>query len=56
MFRFAHRQTGMDWFDIWEKLTGESPRVHAINTNNLDSSTPIDFFELFDPGNFTAQK
>ena len=31
MYRFAQRQTGMTWSDIWEQLTGESLSIQAIS-------------------------
>ena len=54
MYRFAHRQTGMTWSEIWEQLTGESLTIQAITTNPADQS--VDFVELFNPGNFKEQK
>ena len=54
MYRFAHRQTGMTWSEIWEQLTGESLTIQAITNNQTDQS--VDFVELFNPGNFREQK
>ena len=54
MYRFAHRQTGMTWSEIWEQLTGESLTIQAITNNQADQS--VDFVELFNPGNFKEQK
>ena len=54
MYRFAHRQTGMTWPEIWEQLTGESLTIQAITTTSTDQS--VDFVELFNPGNFKEQK
>ena len=54
MYRFAHRQTGMTWSEIWEQLTGESSVVRAISTTQTNQ--PVDFVELFNPGNFKEQK
>ena len=54
MYRFAHRQTGMTWSEIWEQLTGESLTIQAITNNQTDQS--VDFVELFNPGNFKEQK
>ena len=54
MYRFAHRQTGMTWPEIWEQLTGESLTIQAITTAPTDQS--VDFVELFNPGNFKEQK
>ena len=55
MFRFAQRQIGMDWSEIWEKLTGENPRVHAINAIQNPGES-VDFVELANPGNFKEQR
>ena len=54
MYRFAHRQTGMTWSEIWEQLTGESLTIQAITNTQTDQS--VDFVELFNPGNFKEQK
>ena len=54
MYRFAHRQTGMTWSEIWEQLTGERLTIQAITSNQTDQS--VDFVELFNPGNFKEQK
>ena len=54
MYRFAHRQTGMTWSEIWEQLTGESLTIQAITSTQTDQS--VDFVELFNPGNFKEQK
>ena len=54
MYRFAHRQTGMTWSEIWEQLTGESLTIQAITNTQADQS--VDFVELFNPGNFKEQK
>ena len=54
MYRFAHRQTGMTWPEIWEQLTGESSVIQAISTTQTDQV--VDFVELFNPGNFKQQK
>ena len=54
MYRFAHRQTGMTWSEIWGQVTGESLTIQAITNNQTDQS--VDFVELFNPGNFKEQK
>ena len=54
MYRFAHRQTGVTWSEIWEQLTGESLTIQAITNTQADQS--VDFVELFNPGNFKEQK
>ena len=54
MYRFAHRQTGMTWPEIWEQLTGESLTIQAIT--NIPTDQSVDFVELFNPGNFKDQK
>ena len=54
MYRFAHRQTGMTWSEIWEQLTGERLTIQAITNNQTDQS--VDFVELFNPSNFKEQK
>ena len=54
MYRFAQRQTGMTWSEIWEQLTGESLTIQAITSHQTDQW--VDFVELFNPGNFKEQK
>ena len=54
MYRFAQRQTGMTWSEIWEQLTGESLTLQALSNNQTDQT--VDFVELFNPGNFKEQK
>ena len=53
MYRFAQWQTGINWSQIWEKLTGENPIVHSISTAQTGQS--VDFVELFNPANFKDQ-
>ena len=45
----------MNWSEIWEKLTGETPTIQAISTTTI-SGQSVDFVELFNPGNFNEQK
>ena len=54
MYRFAQRQTGMNWSEIWEQLTGENSIIQSISTAQAGQS--IDFVELFNPANFKAQR
>ena len=57
MFNAAQHRTGMDWPSIWQALTGE--RVEDVEINairSVESTTQVDFVELFNPGNFKAQK
>ena len=57
MFNAAQNRTGTDWSSIWQALTGE--RVEDLEINAVESiepTTQVDFVELFNPGNFKAQK
>ena len=54
MYRFAQWQTGMNWSEIWEQLTGEKSVIQSISTTNAGLS--VDFVELFNPGNFKEQR
>ena len=57
MFNAAQNRTGMDWPSIWQALTGK--RVEDVEINairSVEPSTQVDFMELFNPGNFKAQK
>ena len=57
MFSAAQTRTGMDWPSIWQALTGERVEDVAINAiRSSESTTQVDFVELFNPGNFKAQK
>ena len=57
MFNAAQNRTGMDWSSIWQALTGERVEDLEINViKSIDPTTQVDFVELFNPGNFKAQK
>ena len=53
LLHFANKVEGMDWHDVWLALTGEVISIQAISMTK-DSSTQVDFVELFNLGNFTA--
>ena len=53
LFHFANKVEGMDWKDVWQALTGEAVQIQSISVKR-DDSIPVDFVELFNPGNFTA--
>ena len=53
LFHLANKVEGMDWKDVWQTLTGEAIQIQSISVKR-DSDVPIDFVELFNPGNFTA--
>ena len=57
MFNAAQNRTGMDWSSIWQALTGEHFEDLEINAiKSIEPTTQVDFVELFNPGNFKAQK
>ena len=57
MFNAAQNRTGMDWSSIWQALTGERVEDLEINAiKSVEPTTQVDFVELFNPGNFKAQK
>ena len=56
MFNAAKTRTGMDWPSIWQALTGELVEDVAINAIRSTEPAQVDFVELFNPGNFKAQK
>ena len=57
MFSAAQSRTGMDWPSLWQALTGELVDDVEINAiRSVESHTQVDFVELFNPGNFKAQK
>ena len=57
MFNAAQNRTGMDWSSIWQSLTGERFEDLEINAiKSIEPTTQVDFVELFNPGNFKAQK
>ena len=43
----------MDWKDVWQTLTGETSQIQSTSLKR-NPRTPVDFVELFNPGNFTA--
>ena len=47
----------MDWPSLWQALTGELVEDVEINAiRSIEPTTQVDFVELFNPGNFKAQK
>ena len=57
MFNAAQTRTGMDWPSLWQALTGELVEDVEINAiRSVEPTTQVDFVELFNPGNFKAQK
>ena len=56
MFNAAQSRVGMDWTSIWQAMTGERIEDVAINAVKSESTTQVDFVELFNPGNIKAQK
>ena len=57
MFNAAQTRTGMDWSSIWQALTGERVEDLEINAiKSIEPTTQVDFVELFNPGDFKAQK
>ena len=57
MFQTAQSKSGMDWPSLWHALTGEMVEDVEINAiSNNEPSSKVDFVELFNPGNFKAQK
>ena len=53
LFHFANKVDGMEWKEVWQALTGEAVQIQSISVKR-DDSIPVDFVELFNPGNFTA--
>ena len=53
LFHFANKDEVMDWKDVWQALTGETVQIQSISVKR-DVTLPVDFVELFNPGNFTA--
>ena len=50
----ALHTTGMTWSDVWKTLTGEDAPIRSIFA--IQTQTNVDFVELYNPGNFTANK
>ena len=54
LYNSALPTTGMSWPDVWKTLTGEEAPIRSIFAIQTQSS--VDFVELYNPGNFTANK
>ena len=52
LLHFTNKVVGVDWDQVWNALTGDSVKMQTIS--GTDESKPIDFVELFNPGNFAA--
>ena len=50
----ALHTTGMTWPDVWKTLTGEDAPIQSIFA--IQTQTNVEFVELYNPGNFTANK
>ena len=54
LYNSALHTTGMSWPEVWKTLTGEEAPIRSIFAIQTQSS--VDFVELYNPGNFTANK
>ena len=54
LYNSALHTTGMTWPEVWKTLTGEEAPMRSIFTVQAQAS--VDFVELYNPGNFTANK
>ena len=54
LYNSALQTTGMTWPDVWKTLTGEDAPIRSIFA--IQAQTTVDFVELYNPGNFTANK
>ena len=54
LYNSALHTTGMTWSDVWKTLTGEDAPIRSIFA--IQAQTNVDFVELYNPGNFTANK
>ena len=54
LYNSALHTTGMTWSEVWKTLTGEDAPIRSIFA--IQTQTNVDFVELYNPGNFTANK
>ena len=54
LYNSALHTTGMTWSDVWKTLTGEEAPIRSIFA--IQAQTNVDFVELYNPGNFSANK
>ena len=54
LYNSALHTTGMTWPDVWKTLTGEEAPIRSIFA--IQAQTNVDFVELYNPGNFTANR
>ena len=54
LYNSALHTTGMTWPDVWKTLTGEEAPIRSIFA--IQAQSNVDFVELYNPGNFTANK
>ena len=54
LYNSALHTTGMTWPDVWTTLTGEEAPLRSIFA--IQAQSNVDFVELYNPGNFTANK
>ena len=54
LYNSALHTTGMTWSEVWKTLTGEDAPIRSIFA--IQAQTNVDFVELYNPGNFTANK
>ena len=54
LYNSALHTTGMTWPEVWTALTGEEAPIRSIFA--IQAQSNVDFVELYNPGNFTANK
>ena len=54
LYNSSLHTTGMSWPDVWKTLTGEEAPIRSIFA--IQAQSNVDFVELYNPGNFTANK
>ena len=54
LYNSALQTSGMTWPDVWRTLTGEDAPIRSIFA--IQAQATVDFVELYNPGNFTANK
>ena len=54
LYNSALHTTGMTWPEVWTTLTGEEAPIRSIFA--IQAQSNVDFVELYNPGNFTANK
>ena len=54
LYNSALQTSGMTWPEVWRTLTGEEAPMRSIFA--IQAQTTVDFVELYNPGNFTANK